>query len=193
MNNLLTLLKTSFINSFSLNKIFKKKKDKASIFGVLLVGIASIIIFLLFFLYMYIYGEMFKEGGNPQGILLLGITFGSLVIVISSISRANAYLFKSRDFDLLMSLPIETKTIFASKIIYLLIINYGMFLYFYLPSVVVYSMFNETNFLYWLLSTLGFFIVPILPLSICSFVSFLSETRRQFCLKVTVDVQPLQF
>lgn len=173
MNKLLVLLKTSFINSFSLNKIFKKKGDKASFFGAILVGIASIIVFLLFFLYMYIYGEMFKQGGNPQGILLLGITFGSLVIIISSISRANSYLFKSRDFDLLMSLPIETKTIFAGKIIFLLVINYGMFLYFYLPSVIVYSLFNETTFIYWLLSAIGFFFIPILPLSVCSFVSYL--------------------
>ncbi len=138
MNKLIILLKNNFINSFGINKLFKDKKGhNLPLLLTILVMIAGIIIFFLFGLYMYFYGGMFVKAGKSDGVLLLGITFGCLIIAISSISKTNSYLFASKDFDMLMALPIKTKTIFLSKVINLLAVNYVMFMYFYIPSVIL--------------------------------------------------------
>lgn len=172
MSKLFILLKYNFINSFNINKIFKKKNnERLSLIFTILVGLVGILIFFLFGLYMYFYGKMFVESGKSDGVLLLGVFFGSLIIAISSVSKTYSYLFSSKDFDLLMSLPIDTKTIFMSKVINLLIINYVMFSYFYLPAIIVYSMFEVTNFLYWFLAILSFFIIPLPIVSIFGFLS----------------------
>lgn len=174
MNKLWTLVKNNFINSFNINKIFKRKnKDQLSLIFTILVGLAGILIFFFFGLYMYFYGEMFVRSGRSDGVLLLGIFFGLLVIAISSVSKTNSYLFASKDFDLLMSLPIKTNIVFLSKVINLLIINYVMFAYFYLPAIIVYSMFNVVNVLYWVFSFLGFFFIPLPIIAVFGYLSCL--------------------
>ena len=172
MNKLIILLKNNFINSFGINKLFKDKKGhNLPLLLTILVMIAGIIIFFLFGLYMYFYGGMFVKAGKSDGVLLLGITFGCLIIAISSISKTNSYLFASKDFDMLMALPIKTKTIFLSKVINLLAVNYVMFMYFYIPSVIAYAIFNTTNFLFWLFAIIGFFIIPLPIISVFGFIS----------------------
>lgn len=172
MNKLIILLKNNFINSFGINKLFKDKKGhNLPLLLTILVMIAGIIIFFLFGLYMYFYGGMFVKAGKSDGVLLLGITFGCLIIAISSISKTNSYLFASKDFDMLMALPIKTKTIFLSKVINLLAVNYVMFMYFYIPSVIAYAIFNTTNFLFWLFAIIGFFIIPLPIVAVFGFVS----------------------
>ena len=172
MNKLIILLKNNFINSFGINKLFKDKKGhNLPLLLTILVMIAGIIIFFLFGLYMYFYGGMFVKAGKSDGVLLLGITFGCLIIAISSISKTNSYLFASKDFDMLMALPIKTKTIFLSKVINLLAVNYVMFMYFYIPSVIAYAIFNTTNFLFWLFAIIGFFIIPLPIIAVFGFIS----------------------
>lgn len=172
MNKLIILLKNNFINSFGINKLFKDKKGhNLPLLLTILVMIAGIIIFFLFGLYMYFYGGMFVKSGKSDGVLLLGITFGCLIIAISSISKTNSYLFASKDFDMLMALPIKTKTIFLSKVINLLAVNYVMFMYFYIPSVIAYAIFNTTNFLFWLFAIIGFFIIPLPIIAVFGFIS----------------------
>ena len=172
MNKLTILLKNNFINSFGINKLFKDKKGhNLPLLLTILVMIAGIIIFFLFGLYMYFYGGMFVKAGKSDGVLLLGITFGCLIIAISSISKTNSYLFASKDFDMLMALPIKTKTIFLSKVINLLAVNYVMFMYFYIPSVIAYAIFNTTNFLFWLFAIIGFFIIPLPIIAVFGFIS----------------------
>lgn len=172
MNKLIILLKNNFINSFGINKLFKDKKGhNLPLLLTILVMIAGIIIFFLFGLYMYFYGGMFVKAGKSDGVLLLGITFGCLIIAISSISKTNSYLFASKDFDMLMALPIKTKIIFLSKVTNLLAVNYVMFMYFYIPSVIAYAIFNTTNFLFWLFAIIGFFIIPLPIISVFGFIS----------------------
>ncbi len=172
MNKIWLVVKTNFINSFGINKFFKQKTNRSTIVGFLLLLLSGIIVFAFFGIYMYVYGKMFSDNGRPDEVLSMGITLGSIAIIISAITISNSYLFKFNHFDLLMSLPLTSKQILFSRIINLIITNYSIFIYFYLPSVIVYSIFNPTSFIFWVLAILGFFIIPIFPLIICSFISY---------------------
>lgn len=170
MNKLFTLIKYSLFNSLSLNKFIKKKKGKGALILLILL---ALVVFVVFFGYMMLYGKMFYDGGVPGGILLLAISLGSFLTAITSITNTNSYLFNPKDFDMLMSMPIKTKTIFLSKAFDLLILNYISLAYFYLPAMIVYGIFNETNFFFWILGILVFFIIPLLPISVFGFISYL--------------------
>ena len=171
MNKLFTLVRYSLTNSLGINRFIKKKKG--SVFPVVLLVILAISSFLLFFFYMFMYGSVFNEVGASSGILILSVVFGSLMIALTSLSSVNGYLFSPKDFELLMSLPIKTNTIFLSKVIDLLIINYVTMLYFYLPGMIVYSFFNATNAIYWILATLTFFVLPLLPITVFGLIGYL--------------------
>ena len=61
-------------------------------------------------------------------ILIVGISLGFILIIVMTVTVATSYLFRSRDFDLLMSLPVPTSAIVASKIAHMLLLNYLLFL-----------------------------------------------------------------
>ncbi|MDD3170936.1 MAG: ABC transporter permease [Bacilli bacterium] len=174
MNNFWVILKANIINSFALNKVFKKNNHGTrSLLMLVFVIVMAIAMMALFWLYMYIFELSFLSGGKPETILLVGIVFWSLMSIIMTITRANAYLFKSKDFEMLMALPVKSNVIIASKLVNLLLVNYFMMLYTYVPALIVYAMFNTTTFLFWVLAIIAIIFIPLLPVTICGIIAYL--------------------
>ena len=105
-------------------------------------------------------------------ILSLGIFFASFMSLLTTITNASSVLFRSKDFDLLMSLPIKHNVIVKTKTAYLLLINYLLFLFIYIPTLVVYAIYVPTDFVFWLLAIITFFIGPFLPIAIASILAY---------------------
>ncbi|MGD9605669.1 MAG: hypothetical protein AB7V00_05935 [Bacilli bacterium] len=174
MRNFWILLKYNLIHTLSLNKLNSKTKEgKVSLLMVILVIIGGIFSFGIAFLYMFMFGSALNEGGFPQLILLMGIVAGFMFILLMTITKANSSLFRSRDYDLLMSLPLKPSVIIASKLVYILAINYMMFAMIYFPTIVVYAIFNQTGILFWSLMLPTFILVPLLPIAFSSLIAYL--------------------
>lgn len=174
MSNFLILLKANIINTFALNKLLKKNKEgNVSIFASIFVGIVALLMFVFFGFYMLLFGSVFNQGGNSELILLVGITFASLMSVITTITKANAYLFRAKDFEMLMALPIKPTTIISTKLTNLYLINLLWMFYCYIPSVIVYAIYNVTGVWYWVTAIIALFILPLFPITICSVISYL--------------------
>lgn len=122
---------------------------------------------------MFMIGSALAEGGFPELILLVGIVAGFMFILLMTITKANSTLFRSRDYDLLMSLPLKPSTIIASKLVYILAINYLLFAFIYFPTIIVYTVFNTTDLWFWLLVLPTFFLVPLLPIAVSSLLAYL--------------------
>ena len=172
MNKLIPLVKYGIINSLGVNRFLKNKK-RGSKAPIVLFGVLAVVLFFVSFGYMFIYGKLFQEGGAPGGILLLAISLGSILVAMTSITNTNAYLFNPKDYDMLMSMPLKTRTIFLSKAIDFLILNYVTLFYFYVPAMIVYSFFNDVGVYYFVSSILTFIALPLLPISVFGFISFL--------------------
>lgn len=174
MRNFWILLKYNLIHTLSLNKLNSKTKEgKISLLMIFLVVLGGIFGFAISFLYMFMFGSALNEGGFPELILLMGIVAGFMFILLMTITKANSTLFRSRDYDLLMSLPIKPSVIIASKLVYILAINYMMFAIVYFPTIAVYAIFNETNVLFWSLMLPTFLFVPLLPIAFSSIIAYL--------------------
>lgn len=172
MNNLLSLMKITLINNLRLNKVFKKKNILKIILAVLvtIIGVSAILFFVGFQFYFVGLETIDNHGG---GVLLsYGFIIISLFLVILVLSQANSYLFKSKDFDFLVSLPIKTNAIIISKITSLLIVTYASMFIIYVPLIVVYALLIETTIMFYIVALIVFILFPLIIVSILSFVSY---------------------
>lgn len=173
MSKYLVTLKYSIINSFAINKLRKKDNLKKFSFGkIFLIILFVLFLFFASFLYAFMFGDVFNTTGQPEMILSVGILFASIMSLLMTITNASSILFKSKDFDLLMSLPIKQNTIVKTKITYLLLINYVLYLFIYIPTLVVYSRYVETDTVFWLLSILTFILGPFFPVAVATILAY---------------------
>ena len=165
MNKSLLLLRTLLLSTSQLN-IVRHSTDKKvkSRFVLVVIG--------MFFLYAMLMGYSIAicVGYGVYGIIDAAPVMCALVISILSFAftmfKTNGYLFNFREYDMLMSLPFEVRTVAACKFMYMYIkslpwylsisvsmmIGYAFFVH---PSVAVYPI--------WLILSL---ILPIIPKSI---------------------------
>lgn len=174
MRNFWTILRASLINSLAINKIFKNSQNRLrSIILLIIIGIAGLAMMALFAFYMYFFEIAFVSAGKPEIILLVGIVSWALMSAVMTIARANGYLFKAKDFEMLMALPIKPQAIIASKLVNLLLINYFMMFFTYLPALFIYAIFNSTGLTFWLLAVTAILFIPLLPVTICGVIAYL--------------------
>ncbi|HNZ77483.1 MAG TPA: ABC transporter permease [Bacilli bacterium] len=173
MRDFWIILKASLINSFALNKIFKNSQKRTrSIIMMIIVAIASLAMIAYVLFYLYFIEIAFVQGGKPEIILQVGIVSWSLLSVVMTITRANGYLFKAKDFELLMTLPVKPQAIIASKLVNLLIVNYLIIFYTYVPALIIYTIFNPTGFLFWVLAIVAILFIPLLSVALCGFIAY---------------------
>ncbi len=161
MSNLFRLTKINFLSLLNIKKSTKKHQK---ILSVLLV----IFVVLLLSFYLYMGYDYIMKGlillNIPYILLVLAFCVTSLTIFLTNTYRVNGIIFGSKDYDLLMSLPIKKKTILTSKIISLYLNNLVSLLFFILPALIVYLKYvpTESLFLFFFITTL--FIIPLIPL-----------------------------
>lgn len=177
MSKLWLLIKINLINQLKLNKLFGRKDMATKLVILLLVVFVSIIAFGYMLTVYFDLTMLAQEASlDVSGILTLGLFGSSAFLMITSLSRANAYLFKTRDFDLLVSMPLPLATIVFSKILSFLLVSYIPVFFIFIPSVVVYAFFAATNALFYILVLLVFLLLPLLLIAVFSFVSYLLAT-----------------
>lgn len=170
--NALVLLKTLLLSTSQLNMLRHStdKKKRVKIVG----GIVGRV-----FLYaaLIAYSLLTSIGFGFVGVIdsapvLCALTISALAAVFTFL-KTNGYLFNFKEYDMLMSLPFEAKTVAGCKFLYMyvqtmpwylcisvsMLVGYGWFEH---PSVVVYPA--------WLILTL---FVPIIPMLAASFMGFL--------------------
>src|SRR5690554_3595 len=175
MNNILTLIKINLIEQYRINKLFKKDKIIAKIGFVLLY-------LVIFATLTFSIGSIFYLTAitveNPNDalseVLKSSCAIVAILSIISVLVQANGFLFKSKDFDLLVSLPIKKRDIIISKIFALLISSYLGMLVTYIPAIVVIGILGiQTQFIFYFNSLIIFILFPLGLVSISSFISLI--------------------
>ena len=172
MNKDILLLKTLLLSTSGRN-IYQHTTDKKKKRKVI-AGIIGMV-----FLYAMIigYSIMMCIGYGEYGII--GSAPAMCALIISSLAffftflKTNGYLFNFREYDMLMSLPFEVKTVAACKFLYMyvkslpwyvsisvaMLIGYAIYVR---PSVIVYPV--------WMILSL---FLPIIPMLAAAFLGFI--------------------
>lgn len=177
MNNLFKLLKVNFINNFGLNAFIIKddKKQKKKALGKLMVALMVPIVFIyISSVYSMLLADMLKEVGAMEILILLGIIGSSFSVLFTSVYKAQGSLFASKDFDMLMSLPISDRVIFTSKVIDLLSLNWIFTACVIIPPFFIYFMNNGENLVGFIVMTIiAIVLLPLIPIIIGSLGAFI--------------------
>ena len=171
-NKNLLLLKTLLLSTSQRNiyRYCKDKKKRGRIVGSTIGAVLLYALLLAYCIFACIgYGVVGITGSVP---VLCALTI-SLLAFILTFFKTNGYLFGFKEYDMLMSLPFEARTVAGCKFLYMyikslpwyltiavaMLIGYGFFAH---PSVIVYPV--------WII--LSFFL-PVIPMLAAAFVGFL--------------------
>lgn len=176
MKQFLTLLKVDLINSLSINTTRNSKKRNVK--GTKKKSGKAGIIFFIVFMYvlMSFYTFSLTATGVASGVNDLGLAFASaiglLMVLVFTFSNAYAVLFKSKDYELLMSLPIKTSLVIASKLTACSLLGYLYFSFTFIPALIFYQFFNF-DIVVLLCGILVFLFGPLLVLTLSAFLSLI--------------------
>lgn len=118
------------------------------------------------------YCAMAAYGLNQVGMLRIypGLVLALLCLMdlITTIARASDVLIKTRDFDLVTSLPIPAWVLAASRVIRLYIINLAATVPIWLPAGACYAFFAKPPLLFYPVYLLSMLLAPLLPVAIAA-------------------------
>ena len=176
MSNLFILLKNSFINSTGINSLSKgvstsNEKKKLLITTATLLLIAAVICFMST-TYSIALATVLKPMGYLDLILIVAVLFSCILSFITSIYKAQGTLFSSKDYDLLMALPIRNSTILTSKILSLMFISYIGTALIIVPASIVYFIYNGSlSWIFFIILIIGLIFIPMIPIIAASIIA----------------------
>lgn len=168
---IISLIKAVFTEDMSMFKVNINKDKKIIKFFV------PIILFILISISMGSYAFMMGEVLNKFNLTYIMLSMFIMVVTvigfIEGIYKSQGILFNSKDDDLLFSLPIKKSEILFVRILKLNVFQYMFNLMFLLPAFIIYIYFERPGIIFYLLSILMTFLVPIIPTILSSVIGYL--------------------
>ncbi|MGF7143608.1 ABC-2 type transport system permease protein [Anaerotaenia torta] len=103
--------------------------------------------------------------------LMMALT--CIILVITTVWKVRGTVFGFRDYDLVMSLPVGTGGVVASRLIILYIINLFFVAIIILPMIAAYGILTGQSLLFYLTGLVSMMFVPLVPIVIASFLGTL--------------------
>ena len=175
MNNLGLLMKINILNTIKYNELKngdKKEKNKA-IGMALLIALTAVILGVLGFSICFYLSDFLIKINQMELLLIIGIIGGSFATLFTSLYKSSSYLFQSKDYEMLASLPIKQSTILSSKILMLLLNNYLFAGAVILIPGIVYFIKMDTSLVYIPFLIILILATPLIPTLVSSIIAFL--------------------
>lgn len=182
MINIWRLTKIQLISSFGLNKALHTRDMKERrkmlllsigiLLGIVMMAVAS-------FGYSFMIATALEQIGRPDLLLAIMMAVTSVIAFFTTIYKASGVLFGSKDYDLMMSLPIKTSHIVASRVVQLYVLNLLFSLMVMVPAGVVYAIKVNPGVIYYLYFIITLLFIPLIPIIaatlIGALISFISS------------------
>lgn len=189
-SKLFTLVHIGFLGGFGINAL---RYDKNPRNRRRAIGLAAAYILVGVFAAGYSFALAYGFGfmGLAQMIPGYALTITAIITLMFTFLKTNGVLFGSRDYDMLMALPIKTTTVITAKFLSMYLNNL------ILAAVVMISMgagfciwnpFHAGTIVMWLLATL---LAPLLPMTIAAVVGVIiaavgSGSRHKVLVQVAL-------
>lgn len=119
----------------------KKKpgKGKALLFGILYLYLIAVFLFMFYAMFSSM-AEVFHSMGLGWFYFAMFAMLSFAMMFVFSVFTAKAQLFEAKDNELLLSMPVAPSTILASRMISLLLLNFGFELIVAVPAAIAWCM-----------------------------------------------------
>lgn len=129
---------------------------------------------MMFFSAVTMVAEL-KEDGNGTAILSLYTLITVAIIVMEGVYKSSDLLFKPRDNDMLLAMPIRKSRIVLARMIKFYVFEMLYCLIFLLPAIIAYAVNVETNVSYYLVAITMLLLVPVIPIAISCVVGLVTS------------------
>ncbi len=181
----------SMLNRTADNNGKKKKIGTVLLFAFLILYLAAFFGFMTYAMY-----DTFSQMGIQKLVPALFIVCASLFVLMTAIFSSNGFLYRPKDIQILMSLPVSHTTVLLSKFL-------GLYLYSLLtaaavclPTGIVYLILDKGGVLSYISLILITLFVPLLPLAVgCLLSSLVGLVTRRMKHKniITIAVSVILF
>lgn len=144
----------------------RNKKSKAVGYGRLSIFI--ILMSFVSFLYCTMIAGGLKMFDSLELLLPLMMAVTSTVSLMTTIFKVKGTIFGFRDYDLVMSLPVSTREIVASRVSLLYVVNMVFTAIIMIPAMVVYGLMADPSILFFINSIISLFFIPMVPIILAS-------------------------
>ena len=166
MNKLWALLKVQLLTFFGINKALHgndKDAKKKTIFTVVLLVSVSILIIAMSTFYSLVLAFALIRIDRLELLIAIMMTGSSLATLFTTIYKTRVTLFGFKDYDIVMSMPVKTKTVVRSRMVMIYLMNIAFSLVLMVPAGIVYGVFMSVTFKFYLLLLLLIFFIPLIP------------------------------
>ncbi len=177
MRDILLLMRVHTRNTLGFNKAIHGKsrgeKTKMVLFACLL-ALAGLLLLGVSTMYSAMIAYSLYETNAPLALLpAIMMAVSSCIALFTTIYKAGGILFAFRDYDLLMSLPLRSKTVVLSRICILYSMNILFTLVVMVPAGVVYAVMASPPLWYYLFFVLTLFLLPVVPVLVATVIGTL--------------------
>jgi ABC-2 type transport system permease protein len=176
MSNALLIFKTNVISTFKLNYITKNISKKERVKTFVMLGLIIYAVIALGFTSALNYQIMADTLVLLDAMVFIPVSAlisSAMISFITTIYKANGYLFSPKDYDMLGSMPIASKDILIAKMLMLLLTNYLFVFITFLPGVIIYGINVDVTIWYYLACFIIMFFIPLIPMVIGSIFSYI--------------------
>ena len=166
------------------------RKRKAMYAGVVLF---TLLMSVLSFFYNFMMGSGLKMFDSLDILPAIIVSAASFVILMTTIFKIKGTVFGFKDYELLMSLPVSTTAVVASRLIILYCFNFLFTIILILPMTIAYGILARPGFGFYIMSLVLMFAVPLIPLITASVLGtviayILSKFRRNNLLNIIFSI-----
>lgn len=169
MLSFISLLKYDLLNSYKINKIFKKQHERGNL---KLISYLVIICYFLYIIFKYINNidQTLINLGLSKVIISQGIVISVIFIATTSIFKIPYTLFGIKDYDILISMPIKKYKIVLVKLINILLPTYCIMFVFMIPSLIVYYINTNSSNMFLVMGFVLTLFIPLIPVAIVTLI-----------------------
>ena len=183
---MLELVKVNVLSYFDLHKLINAKTKKdfklalvRTLFLVFLLSLVSYSIYLIIGSNV----EEYKNANILYIILAEYMAINSSFLIGSNIQKIDDILFKFKDYDLLISLPLKKNKVLNSKLLTVYIFNMIYTIVFMISPYIIYVTNENVDIMFHILFFITLFIIPVVPIIIATilgiFFSYLNTFYKE--------------
>lgn len=172
MNNGLILFRTLLLSTSQRN-IYRNCKDKRKRGKIVGGFIGAVLVYLLIMAYCIFMCIGYGAVGLIDAAPVMCALIISVLAFFFTFFKTNGYLFNFKEYDMLMSLPFEARSVAGCKFLYMYVKSLGWYLSISLAMLIGYGYYAHPAFYVYPLWIILAFFLPVIPMLIASFFGFL--------------------
>lgn len=163
MSKLFSLLKANLAGGIQLFNYQTNQKERS---GRAVPFLLALLVGVMMLFSSIVMADELKEEGQTSVLLSLYTIVTTVIIIMEGTYKSGDLLFRPRDNDTLLAMPIKRSTIVLMRMIKFYIFEMVYCLIFLLPAIIAYALNTATDISFYLVAITMLIIVPIIPIAI---------------------------